>query len=42
MLGDDEMYIVVPGTALEEMLARLPTIAAANAELERFHRARVQ
>jgi uncharacterized protein (DUF169 family) len=40
MLGDDELYLIVPGSVVEQMLSELPTIVAANAELERFHRAR--
>ena len=41
MLGDDELYLVVPGSAVERMLGELPTILNANVELERFHRARI-
>lgn len=40
MLGDDELYLMVPGSAVERMLDELSTIVAANLELERFHRAR--
>lgn len=39
-LGDDELYLMVPGALVEETLARLKTIVTANAELERFHQAR--
>jgi uncharacterized protein (DUF169 family) len=39
-LGDDELYLAVPGKAVEQVLAELPTITTANAELETFHRAR--
>lgn len=40
MLGDDELYLIVPGSVVERMLDELSTIATANAELERFHRGR--
>jgi len=39
-LGDDELYLAVPGAALDDTLARLGTIVDANVELEKFHRAR--
>lgn len=39
-LSDDELYLTIPGTAIERMLAELETIANANDELEKFHRAR--
>jgi uncharacterized protein (DUF169 family) len=39
-LGDDELYVAVPGAAIEEVLTSLDTILKANAELEKFHRAR--
>ena len=39
-LGDDELYLAVPGAALDDTLARLDTIVDANVELEKFHRAR--
>jgi uncharacterized protein (DUF169 family) len=39
-LGDDELYLVLPGASVEQTLAQLPAIGAANVELERFHRAR--
>ena len=39
-LGDDELYLAVPGNALEETLGQLDTILTANAELEKFHRLR--
>ena len=39
-LGDDELYIAVPGPLLGETLRQLGTITTANAELEKFHRAR--
>ena len=39
-LGDDELYLMLPGGAVDPTLEQLGTIAAANAELERFHRSR--
>jgi len=41
-LGDDELYLVLPGGALVETLEQLGAISAANSELERFHRARAE
>jgi uncharacterized protein (DUF169 family) len=41
-LGDDEMYLTVPGSAVSAVLGQLGTILNANAELETFHRARAQ
>jgi uncharacterized protein (DUF169 family) len=40
-LGDDEMYLVVPGPALDNTLEQLAVIMNANAELEKFHRGRL-
>lgn len=39
-LADDELYLMVPGPAVEKTLAELGTIISANTELERFHQAR--
>lgn len=39
-LADDEMYIAVPGGAIDRVLAEIDTIVNANIELEKFHRAR--
>ena len=39
-LGDDELYITVPGAKTEAVLAQLDTIMTANRELEKFHRQR--
>lgn len=39
-LGDDELYMAVPGTALDRVTERLETILTANEELEKFHRQR--
>jgi uncharacterized protein (DUF169 family) len=41
-LGDDEAYFAIPGVALDAIEARLRVIVHANAELEKFHRARAQ
>jgi uncharacterized protein (DUF169 family) len=39
-LGDDELYMVLPGSQLEAILEKLATIVHANRELEQFHRSR--
>ncbi len=39
-LDDNELYLAVPGGAVDRMLAELDTITKANIELEKFHRAR--
>ena len=39
-LGDDELYLAVPGRVLQAVLAKLDTILSANATLEVFHRER--
>jgi uncharacterized protein (DUF169 family) len=39
-LGDDEMYLTVPGSAIVALLERLPDTVNANAELEKFHQQR--
>jgi uncharacterized protein (DUF169 family) len=39
-LEEGEGYVAVPGAALEAVSSRLPMVASANAELEKFHRAR--
>ena len=39
-LGDDELYLVLPGGVLVATLEQVGAISAANSELERFHRAR--
>jgi len=39
-LADDELYIAVPGSAIDRVLAEIDTIVNANVELEKFHRAR--
>jgi uncharacterized protein (DUF169 family) len=41
-LGDDELYVVVPGNALAKFARQLETVLTANAELEKFHRARAR
>jgi uncharacterized protein (DUF169 family) len=40
-LGDNEMYLTVPGLSLERVLAALEATLHANHELETFHRARL-
>jgi uncharacterized protein (DUF169 family) len=39
-LGDDELYLTVPGAKVGEVLEKLSTILTANRELEKFHRQR--
>jgi uncharacterized protein (DUF169 family) len=40
-LGEGEVYFAVPGARLEAFVDRLAAVAAANGELEAFHRARL-
>jgi uncharacterized protein (DUF169 family) len=39
-LGDDEMYVVVPGRDLERIAAAVETIANANTKMAEYHRER--
>ncbi len=39
-LGDDELYVVVPGRDLERITSEVATIAQANAELAHYHQGR--
>jgi uncharacterized protein (DUF169 family) len=39
-IGDDELYAVIPGGALELVAQELETIASANQALEQYHRGR--
>jgi uncharacterized protein (DUF169 family) len=39
-LGDDELYLTIPGRALGPLAAELATIAAANATLRTYHEKR--
>jgi uncharacterized protein (DUF169 family) len=41
-LQDDELYLAVPGSALERVLAEVQAIVTANVELEKFHRERAE
>ena len=41
-LGDDELYLVVPGNALTKVARQLETVLTANAELEKLHQARAR
>jgi uncharacterized protein (DUF169 family) len=41
-LGDDELYVVVPGNALVKVAQQLDVVLTANAELEKFHQARAR
>ena len=41
-LGDDELYVAVPGRELGKLLLEAETIASANASLSDYHRARRQ
>ena len=36
-LGDDELYVALPGPDLERVAAELETIAHANATLAEYH-----
>ena len=40
-LGEGEGYVAIPAAALEKVAGKLDALARANAELEKFHRARV-
>lgn len=40
-LGDDELYLTVPGALIAQVLDQIETILAANAQLENFHRQRM-
>jgi uncharacterized protein (DUF169 family) len=39
-LGDDELYVAIPGRDLPKLAAEAETIASANAALEDYHRGR--
>jgi len=39
-LGDDEMYVAVPGRDLERIASEVETIAAANQKMAEYHRER--
>ena len=41
-IGDDELYAVVPGRALEQIAGELETVASANLALAQYHRERQQ
>jgi uncharacterized protein (DUF169 family) len=41
-IGDDELYAVVPGKDVFRVAAEVETIAAANAKLAEYHRARLE
>jgi uncharacterized protein (DUF169 family) len=41
-LGDDELYVVIPGRDLAKLASESQTIAAANAALSDYHRGRRQ
>lgn len=41
-IGDEEMYIALPGSALSRVAAELPTIMSATAKLEAYHQAKRQ
>ena len=40
-LQEGEGYVALPASALDQVAAKLSTLARANAELEKFHRSRV-
>src|SRR5262245_1657934 len=39
-LGDDELYLAIPGARLPEVVSQLETIVEANRQLEQYHQAR--
>ena len=39
-LGDDELYVAIPGDKVFEVVSKLATVVMANRELEKFHRGR--
>ena len=41
-LGEDEMYMVIPGRDLAKIVESAQTIAAANSQLAEYHRGRRQ
>jgi uncharacterized protein (DUF169 family) len=41
-LGDDELYLTVPGNAVGRVLDQLETVLTANAALEQFHQNRAR
>ena len=41
-LGDDELYVAIPGRDLDKLLGEADTVAAANVSLADYHRARRQ
>lgn len=41
-LGDDEAYMAIPGSHLQEVCGKLKTLVEANNHLESFHRSRLQ
>jgi uncharacterized protein (DUF169 family) len=41
-LGEDELYIAAPGSAIERMAAEVATIANANEKLAEYHEGRRQ
>ena len=41
-LGDDELYVAIPGRGLDKLLGEADTVAAANISLADYHRARRQ
>ena len=40
-LAEGEGYVAIPAAALQAVSSRLESLARANAELEKFHRARL-
>jgi hypothetical protein len=40
-LGDDELYIALPGGQLGRVVEKLAAIVIANRELEKYHRAKL-
>lgn len=40
-IGEDELYVAMPGSALAKLVEEMPVIAAANAKLAEYHEARL-
>lgn len=40
-LGDDEAYMAIPGSTLQQVIGKLGALVKANHQLEAFHRARI-
>jgi len=41
-LGEDELYVTIPGASLADFVSKLETIVHANGELQKYHEGRRQ